>query len=270
MNLLKNRKRKNGRKGFSLVELVGVILSIAILAVAVFAGGSAVIKRAQVSRTVSDLHNFSVAIEAAMNETPTVANMSKESDFTAIVDAVKKNLPTEYALSAKAETATTGNTILTQGTAGTGTYVIYQSDKSDAWGNPYYVIFDCTERHDAGISEFYITVVSAGPNAQTTISNTRVDKTKGIEADDVFLLVQYTDGNVVATTYNMASDSLVNGAGTTLGKTEKGVAKAGIGSSVNESETETAPTKDMQAHYIGTLADKSGLTSMCPVNFQVS
>ena len=53
-NMFKTRKQ---RKGFSLVELVVVILIIAILAVAVFAGGSAVIKKSQVSRTTSDLHN---------------------------------------------------------------------------------------------------------------------------------------------------------------------------------------------------------------------
>ena len=63
-------KKRNARKGFSLVELVVVILIIAILAVAVFAGGSAVIKKSQVSRTTSDLHNFSVAVEAVLNENP--------------------------------------------------------------------------------------------------------------------------------------------------------------------------------------------------------
>lgn len=66
-NMFKTRKQ---RKGFSLVELVVVILIIAILAVAVFAGGSAVIKKSQVSRTTSDLHNFSVAVEAVLNENP--------------------------------------------------------------------------------------------------------------------------------------------------------------------------------------------------------
>lgn len=75
-NMFKTRKQ---RKGFSLVELVVVILIIAILAVAVFAGGSAVIKKSQVSRTTSDLHNFSVAVEAVLNENPGVANISTDS-----------------------------------------------------------------------------------------------------------------------------------------------------------------------------------------------
>ena len=75
--------KKNHRKGFSLVELVVVILIIAILAVAVFAGGSAVIKKSQVSRTTSDLHNFSVAVESTLNETPAVANMGKYEDMSA-------------------------------------------------------------------------------------------------------------------------------------------------------------------------------------------
>ena len=248
-NFLAKRKQ---RKGFSLVELVVVILIIAILAVAVFAGGSAAIKKSQVSRTTSDLHNFSIAIESAMNETPKVANMNAEADFTPIVNAVKANLPADYALGdAPIAADISGNTVVKAGTASTGTYAIYQSAKTDAWDNPYYVIFDATERHNAGISEFYITVVSAGPNAQTTITSDASDK--GIEADDIFLLVQYTDGDVSAVTYNCDGDTLKNGADAqvTLGLTVKG-AKAAAS----------------QAEYIGTVANGDGRASVCPVNFQ--
>ena len=239
------------RKGFSLVELVVVILIIAILAVAVFAGGSAAIKKSQVSRTTSDLHNFSIAIESAMNETPKVANMNTEADFDPIINAVKANLPADYAITRLADDST-GN-LVTKKSADdkSGLYAIYQSAKTDAWDNPYYVIFDATERHNAGISEFYITVVSAGPNAQTTITDVTTDK--GIEADDIFLLVQYTDGDVSAVTYNCDGDTLKNGADpqVTLGLTVKG-AKAAAS----------------QGEYIGTVANGDGSASVCPVNFQ--
>lgn len=251
-NFLAKRKQ---RKGFSLVELVVVILIIAILAVAVFAGGSAAIKKSQVSRTTSDLHNFSIAIESAMNETPSVANMSTEADFDKIVTAVSSNLPADYAITRLAADST-GN-LVTKKSADdkSGKYAIYQSTKTDAWDNPYYVIFDATERHNAGISEFYITVVSAGPNAQTTITDVTTDK--GIEADDIFLLVQYTDGDVSAVTYNCDTDTLKSGGATgsddqtTLGVTTKGV-KASAS----------------QGQYIGTIANGDGRGVPCPVNFQ--
>jgi prepilin-type N-terminal cleavage/methylation domain-containing protein len=266
----RSMKRHNARKGFSLVELVVVILIIAILAVAVFAGGSAVIKRSQVSRTTSDLHNFSVAIESALNETPSVANMSKESEFTAIINAVNSNLSTDYQLT-RLEADVSGNITTAQSVVNatrtddsvlTGTYAIYVSAKTDAWDNPYYVIFDATERHAAGISEFYITVVSAGPNAQTTI--TSVTTGTGIEADDVFLLVQYTDGDVAAVTYNCDGDTLKNGADTqlTLLKTTKGV----------KATAETGKTA--QGQYIGLATtvngtgENAGTKNVCPVNFK--
>jgi prepilin-type N-terminal cleavage/methylation domain-containing protein len=256
------------RKGFSLVELVVVILIIAILAVAVFAGGSAAIKKAQVSRTTSDLHNFSVAIEAAINETPSVANMDTEANFDPIISAVNSNLSADYQLE-RLTVDSTGNLVTHQSVlspandaAKTGNYVIYKSAKTDAWDNPYYVIFDATERHNKGISEFYITVVSAGPNAQTTIASTANTGTdgKGIEADDIFLLVQYTDGDVSSVTYNMDSDTIKSGGAsssdvqTELGKTTKGV-KA---------------SDKTQGQYIGTVVNGDGRGVPCPVNFQPS
>ena len=247
MNLFKKSLKK--RNGFSLIELIVVILIIAILALAVFAGGSAAIKKSQIARTTSDLHNFSIAIESAMNETPSVANIDAESGMTGtIVKAVNDNLSADYQLKRVTDDLTSGNLLLNQNAANTESYVIYKSDKTDAWGNNYYVVFDCTERHNAGISEFYVTVISAGPNAQTKIDKTG---TTGIESDDLFLLVQYTDGDVAAVTYNCATDALANGEDTptALGKTTKG----------------TAGTN--QGLYIGTVKNADGRSSLCPVNF---
>ena len=215
-------KKRNARKGFSLVELVVVILIIAILAVAVFAGGSAVIKKSQVSRTTSDLHNFSVAVEAVLNENPGVANISTDSaanrEITAIMDKLNANLPEDYKLTKIAAAQATGNiTYDYTGTDG-GTYIIAQSAKTDSWDNPYYVVFDATDRNPNGKSDFFITVVSAGPDAKTDVDGV-IGGTNTLasgKADDVFLLVQYTDGDVTAVTYNCASDAdkILNGEAT--------------------------------------------------------
>ena len=208
------------RKGFSLVELVIVILIIAVLATAVFAGGSAIVKKSQVSRTESDLHNFSVAIEAAMNETPSVANMYNDKGFDAILTAINGNLSDDYKLSELDKVKDTayfdgvnGNIKVLDKTTSFAkdngdekaeageNYVIYKSEKTDAWGNHYFALLDCGERHASGQSDFYVTVISAGPNAQTTIDG-------NIESDDIFLLVQYSDGDVVAATYDVDGDKL--------------------------------------------------------------
>ena len=208
-DMFKTRKQ---RKGFSLVELVVVILIIAILAVAVFAGGSAVIKKSQVSRTTSDLHNFSVAVEAFLNETPSVANMSSYKDMSdkKVLDSLNAGLAEDYKLSLLTGAETGENITTTSGApSDTDKYFIAKSAKTDAWDNPYYVVFDTVDRNGSGKSDFFITVISAGPDAKTAVdgaiggSNTIASG----KADDVFLLVQYTDGDVTAVTYNCASDA---------------------------------------------------------------
>ena len=207
--------KKNHRKGFSLVELVVVILIIAILAVAVFAGGSAVIKKSQVSRTTSDLHNFSVAVESTLNETPAVANMGNYKDMAAgkMLEKLNLNLAEDYQLelltSESPEVKNTSNNIKsTKGApADTDSYFIAKSKKTDAWDNSYYVIFDTQDRNGLGKSDFFITVISAGPDAKTALDGI-IGGTNGDKADDIFLLVQYTDGDVSAVAYNTASDAM--------------------------------------------------------------
>ena len=117
-------KKRFARKGFSLVELVVVILIIAILAVAVFAGGSAVIKKSQVSRTTSDLHNFSVAAESTLNENPSVANIFLLVQYTdGDVSAVAYNTASDAMKCNNMENGTVGHEAkLVDLTKGTATY----------------------------------------------------------------------------------------------------------------------------------------------------
>lgn len=206
-DMFKTRKQ---RKGFSLVELVVVILIIAILAVAVFAGGSAVIKKSQVSRTTSDLHNFSVAVEAFLNETPSVANMSSYKDMSdkKVLDSLNAGLAEDYKLSLLTGAETGGNITTKNGApSDTDKYFIAKSAKTDAWDNPYYVVFDTVDRNGSGKSDFFITVISAGPDAKTVVDGA-IGGANATKADDVFLLVQYTDGDVTAVTYNAATDDM--------------------------------------------------------------
>ena len=202
---------RTAHKGFSLVELVIAILIIAVLVAAVFAGGSVIIKNAQISRTTSDLHNFSIAVESWMNQNPTIANVRNNESYkkdTALYNSFNALLAEDYKLE---DVANTSNITTVQAADG-GDYYIYRSKKTDAWGNAYYVVFTDQERSDlegTKHSEFFVEVISAGPNAKAKIGGTE-DK---IDGDDIFLVGQYTDGNVVSKIYNYDDDKPVDDSG---------------------------------------------------------
>ena len=195
--------------GFSLVELIVVILIIAILAVAVSAGGSAAIRKAHIAKATSDLHNFQIAVEMTLNETPRVANIAtetKKAQLESIMDALNDNLAADYKLTAVDGTLT-GNITKTAATTDDASFIICRSDKTDSWGNPYFVIIDRGERGGSSASEFYMTTVTAGPNAILHLDG-------AIDGDDVFSLTSYADGDVISATYNMAeaAPTIVGGA----------------------------------------------------------
>lgn len=200
-------RMKSRMKGFSLVELVVVILIIAVLAVAVFAGGSASIRKAQVSRVSSDLHNFDIAMSTYMNENRSLVNLTNsdaKAEFDKEVQKLNAVLPVDYTFST--DTPDLSGTQFTMDAS----LIAYQSSKTDPWGNPYMLIIDTTDRN-SGLSEYYLTTVSAGPNAQANLSGT-------LDVDDIFLLSQYSDGSVASQIYNMKEDKKdATGAPLTMG-----------------------------------------------------
>ena len=176
---------------------------------AVFAGGSAAIKKAHIAKATSDLHNFQIAVEMTLNETPRVANIAtetKKAQLESIMDALNDNLAADYKLTAVDGTLT-GNITKTAATTDDASFIICRSDKTDSWGNPYFVIIDRAERGGSSASEFYMTTVTAGPNAILHLDG-------AIDGDDVFSLTSYADGDVISATYNMAeaAPTVVGGA----------------------------------------------------------
>ena len=194
------------RKAFALVELVIVMLVIAVLAVAVFVGGSVVVRRSQVTTATSDLHNFSVAVESTLSEVPECLsiknNDTTEANLDRFIKQLQKNLAREYALNLDSQVTKNGNTKIMLDTANTGTYLVYESKKTDPWGNPYYFILDCENRYDVEDSEYYVTVVSSGPNSITGIG-----RGLHIDGDDVFLLGENHDSHVKSVIINASEVS---------------------------------------------------------------
>lgn len=192
------------RKAFSMVELVVVIMIIAILAVALFAGGGATINKSRVARTSSDLHNFSVAIESALNEHPSCLNVDSNNlssgNMSNIIRAVNKNLPTDYQIEdisapLNSSPSESGSGIRIEAdTPSTGSYLVYESKKTDAWDNPYYMLFDCS--NISKDSDFHVVVASVGANGLSYIGK------QGWDEDDILLYVRDRDSEVTARTYS--------------------------------------------------------------------
>ena len=182
-------------KGFSLTELVIVIIIIAILALAVFAGGSAAIRKAKISRATSDLHNFDVALQTYMGskrDPVKLTNLSPKADFDKVIDGLNPFLPMGYSVES-VSLPTSGNIY-----SSVSSLNVYASEKKDPWDNPYYLLIEAQERN-VGCTEYYFTVISAGPGSQADIGGP-VDK------DDIFLLAQYSNGTVSSHTYSMWKD----------------------------------------------------------------
>ena len=189
------KNHKKG-KGFSLTELVIVIIIIAILALAVFAGGSAAIKKAKISRATSDLHNFDVALQTYMfsNRDPVkLTVLSPKEDFNKVVNGLNPFLPMGYTLKS-VTLPTSGNIFSTLSFLN-----VYESEKKDPWDNPYYFLIDPTARN-AGETEYYFIVMSAGQNAQANVGGP-------LDKDDIFLLCEYNNGTVTTNVYNMSTDT---------------------------------------------------------------
>lgn len=76
------RMANHNRKGFSLVELVVVILIIAILAAAIFLGGATVIRQSRESALRNDLRNYGTYVQDMMYATPELQyNKGKDATF---------------------------------------------------------------------------------------------------------------------------------------------------------------------------------------------
>ena len=198
-----NLKQKS--KGFSLIELIIAIIIVALLVAVVFAGGSAMIKSAKKSRAKSDLHNFDIALSSWIGENLKIINTSDNSGYSNVssklITKLNKEFPEDYKIKDIDPSEIPTFVSIEQANA-TDNYYIYQSERLDPWENPYYIILSNENRNgdtaEKKFREFFITVVSAGPNSQTAIDTT----SSKIDNDDIFLLVQCTNGNLYSEIYD--------------------------------------------------------------------
>lgn len=206
------QKKKLNKRGFTMIELIGAMVIIAILTVAGITAIATAISNSRMSATQTDLSGFQTPIEQFLLENP---QMAKENDTTKIAAALNDYLEGEMQFADL--TALDGGVSANDTTAPSDSTIDnWQTKRLDAWDEPFR-IYICPMNHagttgpsNAQDTELRIFVVSNGKNSTTGEKNNDIDGD-----DDMFLMVQLVNGQVSHGLYGMRDgDSLFAAAGT--------------------------------------------------------
>lgn len=190
--------KKKAKKGSTLVELIGVMIVIAIIAAIAIGGIIAARDRANVTNTQSDLRTYENAAKQVMMAYPDIMKYKDGGTVSKkVIDLLNNQLETEWKF-----------TELTN-TAGSGA-VGYSTIKRDAWDMPYalymYTDTQTTKYGNKDLnapqyknedSVFYLVIASAGKNSTGVGVGTagdNIDKAHGNIIEDQGAMINNTDG----------------------------------------------------------------------------
>lgn len=211
---------KANKRGFTMIELIGAMVIIAILTVAGITAIATAISNSRMSATQTDLSGFQTPIEQFLLENP---QMAKENNTTVIAKALNEYLEGEMQF--KDVTALDGG-VASSATSAPSDSTIgkWQTKRTDAWDEPFRIYINpmnhagTTGPNNAQDTELRIFVVSNGKNSTTGANNNDVDGD-----DDMFLMVQLVNGQVSHGMYGMRDgDSLFAAASTTAATVQAG------------------------------------------------
>lgn len=200
-------------RGFTMIELIGAMVILAILTVAGITAVATAISNSRMSACQSDLSGFQSPIEQFLLENP---QMAKQLDTKVIAKALNEYLEGEMQF---VDVSGLDSGVSTNATSvpSTSTISKWQVKRLDPWDEPYR-IYICPMNQSATTgpnntqdTELRIFVVSNGKNSTTGASNNALDGD-----DDMFLMVQLVNGQVSHGMYGMRDgDSLFAAAHTT-------------------------------------------------------
>lgn len=159
------------------------------------------------ARVKEILQVYQQSVELALKETDALDSITTvelpapagtKEKYTSIMRHINRKLDNEkYSIT---ETITYTSPFVTQyaGTEYDGVRV-YQTAKHDLWGRPFFVIFDANKRNPSANVEFFVTIVSAGPDGVLDVAGSIGD-------DDVFSVTQYSDGSIASVSYDWSEE----------------------------------------------------------------
>lgn len=170
MNPMAKRLANKQRKGFSLVELVVVILIIAILAAAIFLGGATVINQARESQVKSDLRNMATYVQDMLYENP---DLQYHSKFAAGEGFTYDPTTKTFTYASETDATKENMEVMTKLLNANYLTADFQlGEVTDAWDNPYLFSYDQTVSQATGETSSCIVVISSmGVNTIDESSN---------------------------------------------------------------------------------------------------
>lgn len=222
-NKLLSTRKKLDKKGFTIQELLIVMMIIAILFAAGFIGRSIYIERAKMTNLKSDFNNYEYAIQQAVLENPTMSlgrkfiikttDTSKSltyAEAAKVTDTTITNNTTDLMLTGEAAQLYVINKYLSEeirfspGTASAkGIYTA--TKKLDPWDMSYILLFhnnnitatgESTDADKQKDAEFRVFVKSYGKNNKTS----DITKENLLDNDDCVTLIQAVNADVTTAT----------------------------------------------------------------------
>lgn len=222
--------KKKTKKGSTLVELIGVMIVIAIIAAIAIGGIIAARDRANVTNTQSDLRTYENAAKQVMMAYPDIMKYKDGgTDPKAVLDLLNAQLETEWQF-----TNEFGEGSLSAGNVANSGAIGYSTIKRDAWDMPYalYLYTDTnttkyTGETGAALEDedscLYLVIASAGKNSTgvgvgTTGDNiygednhikaqdAMINNTDGV--DDMGIIVRILNGDVYSATFGFEGSTL--------------------------------------------------------------
>ena len=188
------RKRVDSRmnhKGFTIQELLIVMMIIAILFAAGFIGRSIYIERAKMTTLRSDFNNFEYALQQALLENPTISKKTAKDQIILLNKYLAEEIKFDYI------TADDMNTLFCK--------------KNDPWDMPYqlYVTADNNDKTGTYDEATGNTVDNTNDNEYRVFvkcyakNNKSSSEAKTLDNDDCVLLIQMVNGDVKSATYGL-------------------------------------------------------------------
>lgn len=271
---------KEGRKGFSLVELLIAVVVLGILSSMLIAAGTASQNKARMAVAQNDLDSIKNSVYQALMAHPNVMKMKDDTTtFTNIINYLNSELDDAWRLDfVGGGTDQDGNPVAS--TAGSG-LIAQTATQKDPWGNPYGVYVYTNDHHTKYTDEsgqhlgsndscMYIVVTSAGRNAtggpmgqngdnydSTTgkilASNKAVNNSDGI--DDLGVIIRIKNGTLLTASFGTEQCTLGTMAGYQWIYGEYGT-NGGIYVNFNDSNN---PTSISEAGSIDKYMDQNSL-----------